>query len=213
MIELNSVVVVLMMEVIAALLVCLLLYFFFSKKKNNSEQKTIHALVDKVNETRNIKNQQLEELISSSSIVDPLEKKEMLGEISRSEQLLYQRIVEMFLKRDETILGELDQHIDSLSAPYCKLLSYSFANDDKASKIDVDEQKFKNLQKENENLSIQLGMAMKTIDEISTEYAQIFNGSQTELELKNSSKKMFKVFRTAEQHIRSVSETFEIERE
>jgi len=57
------------------------------------------------------------------------------------------------------------------------------------------------LTEDNNRLAEQLTVAMSTMDEISDEYTRVFSGTQTELELENSSKKMFSIFQKAGQKI------------
>jgi hypothetical protein len=119
---------------------------------------------------------------------------------------LYQQIIRIFLNRDATVLGDIDQQIDKISEPYCKMLSYSSGSKDDTDKVKQQEQENDQLTRENERLGEQLTIAMNTMDEISAEYTRVFSGTQTELELENSSKKMFSIFQQASQKIKASTE-------
>lgn len=202
MIELNSITVILMAEALAALCLIILIFFFLSKKKSSGEQVAAHKLIDKLEDTENFKSKKLGEMISEHCEISQDELKELMKEISQSERVLYQKIIKIFLNKDTSLLKGIDKQIDKLSEPYCKLLtdfSGGTANTEKIQKVDDKVSLHIN---ENQRLNEQLATAMNTMDEITKEYTKVFAGTQTELELENSSKKMFAVFRDAEQRIK-----------
>ena len=184
------------------LILLLLGFLLFSRKKNLGEQTAANKLIDKLEDTENIKAKQLEGMISENCNIEPDVVKGLLNEISTSERILYQQMIQMFLNRDVELLNDMDQYIDNLSEPYCKIIRYSSDNVEESDVLNVAEDKIERLMKETERLGEQLTVAMDTMDEISSEYTRVFSGTQTELELENSSKKMFAIFHNAEQQIR-----------
>jgi hypothetical protein len=202
MIELNSVFVVLMTEALAGLVLLVLGFLFITRKKSSGEQIAASKLIDKLEDTENIKAKQLQDMITESCNIAPDEVKELLNEISSSERVLYQQIIQMFLSRDIEMLNDMDQYIDGISEPYCKIIRYSSGNTEESNALEVAEDKIESLMQQTERLGEQLTVSMKTMDEISAEYTRVFSGTQTELELENSSKKMFSIFQDAEQRIK-----------
>ena len=179
-----------------------------SKKKKSGEHAAIYNLIDKLEDSEKIKSKKLGKMISRYCAVEPDVLKELLGEVSQSEQQLYKQILHVFLNRDTSLLDDLDQHIEHLSAVYLKMLAYSSANNASAvpeekEKPKEDEGEVKLLTIANERLGEQLTEAMATMDEISAEYTRVFSGTQTALELEDSKKNMFKIFRSAEQRVKS----------
>jgi hypothetical protein len=202
MIDLNSIVVILMAEALAALFLIILVFFLLSRKKSSGEQVAAHQLIDKLEGTKNFKTKKLGKMISDHCAIEQDELKELLREISHSERILYQNIIQVFLNKDTSLLKKIDQQIDGLSEPYCKILTRYSGNTAGVEKREVVENKISEQTQENMRLSEQLSAAMSTMDEISSEYTRVFSGTQTELELENSSKKMFTIFHEAEQRIR-----------
>ncbi len=209
MIELNSIVVILMAEALGALFLIVLIFFLLSKKKSSTEQVAAHELIDKLEDTGNFKSKKLGEMLSEECKIDSSEINEFLKDIGHSERVLYQKIIQIFLNKDANLLKGIDKQIDDLSEPYCKLLT-NYSGDAKGSeKLEEMQNNVAQHTLENQRLSDQLTTAMNTMDEISREYTKVFSGTQTELELENSSKKMFAVFREAEQRIRNSSKEVE----
>jgi len=204
MIELNSVFVVLMVEGFAGLILLVLGLLLFSRNKNSGEQVAANTLIDKLEDTASIKTRQLEDMIAENCNIEPDVIKGLLNEISSSERILYQQMIQMFLNRDVDLLNDMDQYIDNISEPYCKIIRHSSGNDEGSDILKVAEDKIVGLVKKNERLSRQLTVAMNTMDEISSEYTRVFSGSQTELELENSSKKMLAIFHDSERQIRTL---------
>ena len=209
MIEINSVIVILMAEALAALFLFVLVFMFFAKRKKSNGEISASDLIDKVEVTEHLKVKNLQKLIQDNCSIEPDVLDALLKEITSNERILYQQIIQLFLKKDSDVLNNIDEHIDNLSEPFCKLLIHSSSNEMESGKSAVVEDKLQRLMQENSRLSEQLSVAMNTMDEISAEYTRVFSGRQTELELENSSKKMFEIFNTAEQEIKEQSKDAE----
>jgi septal ring factor EnvC (AmiA/AmiB activator) len=91
--------------------------------------------------------------------------------------------------------------VQNISEPYCKLLgNIAPAVDDDALK--KAQQEISHLKKQLQKQSQQMETAMRTMNELSVEYTQIFAGRRTELELQNSSKKMLALFHESLQQVK-----------
>ena len=202
MIELNSIFVVLMAEALAGLIFLLLGIFLFSKKQTLGEQTAANTLIDKLEDTEKVKTKQLEDMITENCNIEPDVVKGLLNEISSSERVLYQQMIKMFLNRDVELLNEMDLYIDNISEPYCKIIRHSSSNVAESGTLEVAEDKIERLNQEIARLGKQLTISLDTMDDISAEYTRVFSGTQTELELENSSKKMIGIFRDAEQQVK-----------
>ncbi len=198
MIELNSVLMLFMLEASIVLFILILLIFLFSKNNRQKEHAASAKVIDQLQDTENIKAKKLASLFSTHCKLEQEVLNNLLAEIKSSERNLYQHIIKTFLTRDVKLLGKIEQQIDKMSEPYCKVISYTSSG--KAENKE-NEQKLQRLTEENKRLAEQLTIAMSTMDEISAEYTRVFSGTQTELELENSSKKMFDIFQQASQKI------------
>ena len=211
MIELNSIFVILMIEAFLGFVLLVSGILFLSKKKNASEHIAAHALIDKLEDIENIKTKNLDEMISEYCNIDVDLKEGILSEISYSEQVLYQQIIQMFLNRDVELLKDMDEYIENLSEPYCKVIRNSSISAEDSEKLEAAENKIDRLIQESKSLEQQLKEAITTMDEISAEYTRVFSGTQTELMLENSSKKMLTIFHDAELRIRNSFKSIKVE--
>lgn len=200
MVELNSIVVVILVEALLALFLLIFIWLLLSKKKVARDQQASHDFIDKLQNNEKNKEKKLIEIFSTHIHLEEMLEKELLAEMMSSERHLYQQIIQLFLKKDIDVLIAIGQYVDDFSQPYHKLLAYS-SEKGLVNTAPLEEQKQINqhLIQENERLGEQLVIAIKALDEISDEYTRVFSGTQTELELENSSKKMFTIFQQAEQ--------------
>lgn len=201
MIELNSVLVVILVEVVIAFVIMLIISVFSKTRKAENEHAAASKVVNKLDDTENFKTKKLEKMIVSHCEIESGELEKLLADISRSERTLYQKIIRLYLTKDEKTIKTIDKHIDNLTEPYCKLLSFSSTNSGNTEEIASEVEK---LGKENQMLAKQLSASMKTMDEISAEYTRVFSGTQSEMELQNSSKKMMTIFSHAEHQIKQL---------
>lgn len=202
MIEVNSLFVVLMLEAVVGLCVLLMVFLLFFRNKRSIGQQAAHELIDKLDEEAYNKVSDLDDMISENCSIPPQVQSEILTEINYKERVLYQKIIQMFLNRDEELLKEMEQHINDLTEPYCKIIRLSSEKTEETEKMQVAEAEIQKLTQESEQFEEELTVAINTMNEISAEYTRVFSGSQTEMMLENSSKKMFEIFHEAEQKIK-----------
>ncbi len=212
MIELDSIIVILLAQASAVLALWLAGSLFFSRKKSMGEEAAAHELIDKLEDTEKIKIKKLGFMISENCAIGEDELKGVLDEIIHGERILYQNIIQMFLNKDITLLGEIDQYIDNISEPYCKILRHSSGRTEDTETLEAAENRIQQLMQNNKKLSEQLNMSLSTMDEISAEYTRVFSGTQTELELDNSRKKMLKVFHYAQQQVKNSANNLNLEK-
>ena len=207
MIAFDSITMVLLVEAFAVLALWLIVSLVLSKKKSVNEAEAAHELIDKLEDTEKIKIKKLGGMIAENCQISETELNDVLEEIIQGEKVLYQNIIQMFLNKDIILLREIDQHIDNISEPYCKMLRQSSDNSANSEELEAAENRIQQLMQNNKKLSEQLNMSLSTMDDISAEYTRVFSGTQTELELENSSKTMLNIFRSAQQQVKkSVSE-------
>ncbi len=201
MIELNSITVVLLLEALLALFLIIFSWFLFARKKVSGGYSTSNTLINKLKKAEDRKEDNLSELITSH--LEPELQNKLLAEVKSNERRLYKQIIRIFLDKDAKLLGRVNQHIDKFSESYCKIISH-VSNDI------VSEEKIKEsrLLTENERLEEQLAIAMRTIEEISSEYSRVFSGAKR-LELENSSKKILDIFHSARQQVKATTDITE----
>lgn len=204
MIELSPISFILLIEVLVAMVLLVFSFLLFSRNKNSSEQVAVHKFIDKLENTKNFKTNELKQIMSQQSSIDTDKLEQLLGEINQNDHVLYQQVIQLFISRDVKLLQKINQTIEQLSEPYCNLLSYSSNDDDQdKEKLQVAESKIHKLILDTGLLDQQLTEAINTMDEISAEYTRVFTGTQTEEELEKSSRKMLMTYKESEQRIRA----------
>ncbi len=206
MMELEPALVILLAEGLIAMIVLALGMYFMTRNKRDKEVAEIERFVGALSDEDLLKSQMLETFLLENCAVDRKRVDGVLQEVSATERALVQRVIQMFLQRDPSLLTEIDQLISNLSDPYCKLLA------DLNSGLESNQEAINGgkallnieaIEHVNRQLEKQLNLAMQTIDEITAEYTRVFSGNQSALELENSSKKMLQIFRDAEHRIKN----------
>lgn len=205
MIELDSALIILMAEALAVLSILALgvLWLIFRRKKK--EHAAAKELINRLEEAEIGRIKKLGQVIQEHCLIDNDKLKEILKEISQCERTLYQQILQVFLRRDVAVLQDIDRYVNKLATPYCQLLQESNSLEGAGNEAELEQarERIRRLKQEGALLSEQLQKAMQTMEEISNEYTRVFSGTQSELELSNSSKKMMGIFQQAEKSIRA----------
>lgn len=199
MMSLDSALFIMMVEVSIVLIVLALVLFFLAKNKRNKEINAIHGFIDQLENQSMLQNRSMDQLLSDICGLDRATVDATLKSINDSERALLQTVIQLFLRRETSLLEQINQNMERLAEPYCMLLGNQITHQSVSSNTDNQNQ---GLERINQQLVRQLDTAMQTIDEITAEYTRVFSGNQTALELENSSKKMLKIFQEAEQKIK-----------
>ncbi len=212
MIELNPITVVLLVEALIVLLLLMLIFLLINRNKNSANQTAVHKLINKLEKDEKYKTNDLEKIFIETCGIGSDISEEFINEIGIKERKLYTQIVKIFFKKDIKLLTKIDQHINNLSESYINLASNAVLNNQKDGiELEFAKGKINDLRQENDVLQEKLTAATSTMKEVSEEYMRVFRGTQTELELRKSSIKMFKTFRETEKQIKKSVKTTEIE--
>lgn len=200
----DSALMIFMAEALAVLIVSILGIWFFFRRKRSREFAAINQFIDQLDEAAELKNKPLSQLLNNGCGLSEAQIESVLLEITESERALFQRVIQLFLQREMTLLPEIDQSIGSLSEPYCRVIGNMASHHSQGggTSSNDDNSHAGALERINQQLVRQLDTAMQTIDEITAEYTRVFSGQQSALELDNSRKKMLQIFQDAEQQIK-----------
>ncbi len=205
MIELSPVAVIILLESLLILILLALIMAVLSHRNKTATQNAAQTLVKKLRKTKDSRSDQLNKILTDATQIQEHQRNDFLDEVSEHEKIFYQYILRMFFNRDTELLKKIDKQVQNISEPYHKLISNI------APVIDNDalkkaQQEINRLKTELERQSQQMETAMRTMNELSVEYTQIFSGKRTELELQNSSKKMLALFHESMQQIKKTSQ-------
>jgi hypothetical protein len=210
MTENYSALVILLSEGLVVTVLLTIGMYAYYRHKHGKEVTEIERFVEQMNDDETLKTSMLETILLEKCGLSVELVAKVLPEVTSVERALMQKIIQMFLAREPELLAEIDQLIGNISEPYCQILKETHpaagspvttAAGNGGGTVNA-EMKISGLERINQQLVRQLDTAMKTIDEITTEYTRVFSGTQTALELDNSSKKMIQIFLEAEERIK-----------
>ncbi len=199
MMEFGATVNVLLLEGFIVLLLIACVIFILSRKKHAKEAQAAHEFIDKLEEKEKTRHKGLKQMINEIRELDDASLDQLIGNITQTENALYQKIIQSFLTRDVELLMNMDDYVNQMSSSYCE----AFKSTESDSESNQDDDEIESLKKQLALLSEQLNTSMNTMDDITAEYTRVFSGTQSELELDNSRKKMLQIFADAEKHIKS----------
>ncbi len=197
--EFSATVNVLLLEGFIVLLLIACVIFILSRKKHAKEAQAAHEFIDKLEEKEKTRHKGLKQMINEIRELDDASLDQLIGNITQTENALYQKIIQSFLTRDVELLMNMDDYVNQMSSSYCE----AFKSTESDSESNQDDDEIESLKKQLALLSEQLNTSMNTMDDITAEYTRVFSGTQSELELDNSRKKMLQIFADAEKHIKS----------
>ena len=178
----------LLAEVLFVASVILYLVFFVGGRRKKTDHKAIQTLTKKIKTNVAARKEKVGEDGAFSSFNDKL-LDELFVEVQQKESKMYQQIVRIFLKRDAEDLKTIDVHLDGMSAPFWKALKEVIEQ----SQIKMGDADLSSLNSElaialneKERLSEQLVVALRTLDDVSNEYANMFEGKKEQEELRSS---------------------------
>nr|WP_305909127.1 hypothetical protein [Methylomarinum sp. Ch1-1]MDP4522015.1 hypothetical protein [Methylomarinum sp. Ch1-1] len=122
MIELDSAMIILMTEVLVGLLALAVVLLIMYGKRRSREHAAANELINRLEQAEISRGKKLGQLIRENCVIDNDKLKDILKEIGRCEQALYQQILQIFLKRDVAMLKEIDRYINKLAIPYCQVI-------------------------------------------------------------------------------------------
>ncbi len=205
MIEVSSLAAVFMVEGLTGAVLFIAGITGFILRRRAMERNAASRFIRLIKKSEAGRSERLAIAISESCVLDQVQLDAVLFEINSCEKSLYQKIIQMFLNRDVVLLNGIDQGIQALTTPFCRLLSeVSGNNRDEpklAAAIESARAEIERLKKDRERISKQLAMAMESMDEISAEYTKLFGSSKEAEELDMSRKRMLNTFIRAEQRI------------
>lgn len=149
------------------------------------QSKASQELLQKVKADRQQRLEEIRQGLSAYGLEgDLLEEK--IAQIDKQELKLYQRIVNMFRARSDSMLSKINIAVEASTRPYYELdisleaskSSADAADDDTASAQPGSELEV--LQKKNEELELELGVAMETIGRMLSEYSSLFSSENDE---------------------------------
>lgn len=214
----DSALVVLLAEALLAVLLIAVAAFWLGRQKNIREQHAADTLINKLFDEEDERAKELTQFIKNNiTDISSSDLNDLLDAIKTQERTLYQKIIEIFIKRDCEMLINIDSDVKNMAETYGNMTRRSKSAtqavisgtevDDAGPKESNDEElkaaheKVSQYKLQAERISEQLNVAMSSMDEISAEYTRMFNSDKSQEELESSRQRMLKTFSTAEHKI------------
>ncbi|MGH8548926.1 MAG: hypothetical protein ACRERU_10065 [Methylococcales bacterium] len=205
MIQVSSLVAVFVIEGLIGATLLIAAVAVFIVRRRARERNAAGQFISHLKQAEAGRSQRLGETISEACDLEQEQLEAVLSEVSSCEKSLYRKVVQMFLNRDAVLLNGIDQCIQALTKPFCRLLSEvsekSRDDPELAAAMESAKAEIERLKQESQRLSKQLSMAMETMDEISSEYTKLFASSKEAEELDMSRKRMLNTYIRAEQRM------------
>jgi DNA repair exonuclease SbcCD ATPase subunit len=219
MIAIHSLTAVLAAEALIVLSGLLLWLLLRGKRRERRERGQARAWVRRFKAHEKDRRESLgEELAGMDAIVDEASLGETLAEVKEREQMLYCVIIDAFLTHDVDKLSAVEEQVGGLSEPWrllARRLSAAAAGEDPRERLaamDADlrqaraeaENAAKELERariEREDLAQRLDRAIVALDQVSGEYAKMFNDPKSAEELRASRARLLQALRAAERSL------------
>ncbi|MES9971120.1 MAG: hypothetical protein ABW092_13880 [Candidatus Thiodiazotropha sp.] len=175
MIEVSSLVAMIVIEVMIGLLVLSGLLVVFTLLRKGRIRKAAAHLADRVKTDKAKREQRLKVLLQERYQYNDTELEQTLHNMMQTEMLLYQNVINGFMKDDQMHLQQIDVDVENLVLGYQGLdVPESTGSSSQAS--DDDGEEITRLKAENERLSEELRVTMDTMGRMLNEYSTMFAG-------------------------------------
>jgi hypothetical protein len=171
MIEVSSLVALVVAEVMVGLLVVSGLLLLFTLLRKGRIRKAAAHLAERVKTDRVKREERLKVLLEERYQLEGTELEQTLRNMMQTEMLLYQNVINGFLKDDQLQLQQIDVDVENLVLAYQSLdIPASVSKPTQ----DVDTDDIVKLKEENERLSEELRVTMDTMGRMLNEYSTMF---------------------------------------
>ena len=179
MIEVSALLFSLLIEGLVALLVVLLVGVFVLIKRKRKDTAAAKQLVDQIKHQSDARIKQMGAYLTEKYQLEGEELSEAIKLIDKSEKRFFQRLINMYLKRDSESVKSIDAWLAELVETY---KSFQPAQPDEPKETGVSMEEFQQLQQTNENLRQELEITKDTMGNMIAEFGNMFGGgSDTKL--------------------------------
>lgn len=167
--------------------------------RNRNERQAVSKLVGRIKQDEVRRRDETRTLMQENYGFEGQDLDAIVNKISREEKRLYQALINLFLRRDLSVLEVLHVECEGATEPYrtLEIPKPDSSQDDLESDLSVEVERLK---EENERLSIELGVTMDTMGTMLKEYASMYGGGAGE-EL--DKRKLAESFRAADKDNRN----------
>ncbi len=203
MIELDPLTWFLLLEGLVVLFIAVVTGIWFTTRRDIWEQQAVKKVIDRLKKASGDHARELAEILMAFQNLPDSKRQELSATIQILENTLYHQIMKLFLQRDTTLLGQIDQRVRELTKPYHELLQALPPGEDAelVENLTKAEEEIKRRKMETEQLAKQLQVAMTTVENLSREYTRMFAPDRTQEEMEASRQKILDTLKQSERHL------------
>ncbi|MES9991122.1 MAG: hypothetical protein ABW098_04175 [Candidatus Thiodiazotropha sp.] len=176
MIEVSSLVALIVAEVMVGLLVLSGLLLFFTLMRKGRIRKAATHLAERVQSDKANREKRLKVLLQDSYKLADDDLEQTTHNIMQTEMLLYQNVINGFIKDDQVHLQQLDVDVENLVLGYQGLGAPESTATSEQGPATEESEDINKLKEENERLSEELRVTMDTMGRMLNEYSTMFSG-------------------------------------
>ncbi|MCU7944859.1 MAG: hypothetical protein KZQ87_19500 [Candidatus Thiodiazotropha sp. (ex Cardiolucina cf. quadrata)] len=175
MIEVSSLVALIIAEVLIGLVVLSGILVLFTLLRKGRIRRAAAHLAERVKTDKAKREQRLKVLLQDRYQYKEAELQQTLHNMMQTEMLLYQNVINGFLKDDQVHLQQIDVDVENLVLGY-QGLEVSSAPATSSTQASDSNEEITKLKEENERLSEELRVTMDTMGRMLNEYSTMFAG-------------------------------------
>mgnify|MGYP003384074748 CR=1 FL=1 len=171
--------------------------FILGGNKKKDDQQAVQKMAKRIKKNAT----QRQAMFYEDEVFSLLEEsllKTLVEGIKETESKVYKGIFGLFLQKRSEVLQTIDQHVIGMGTPYRNALREAVSNGMSGSSNEEEITALKESLEvevsEKERLSEQLGVTIRTLDDVSNEYALLFDGNADQQELMASKNRVVSMF-------------------
>ncbi len=173
MIEISAIVLSLIIEAYVILIIGVITWLYFTSQKKKKDRKAALKLIDQIKQQSEARQSSTGSYLKEKYKLEGPQLKKAILKIDKSEKRFFQKIIDIYLKRDSEALGSVDADVAELIDTYKSLrpvtTSAANGNSEKDEQIAL-------LQAANAQLTDELAITNKTMSDMIAEFGNMFGG-------------------------------------
>ncbi len=173
MIEISAIVFSLIIEAYVILLIGVISWLYFNSKKKKNDRKAALKLVEQIKHQEESRHNLNRSYLKEKYNLEGPQLKKAISAIDKSEKRFFQKVIDLYLKRDSDALGSLDADVAELIDTYKSLTPVP------ATEVKEDSEKDEQieiLRAANAQLTEELAITNKTMSDMIAEFGNMFGG-------------------------------------
>ena len=180
MLQIHSLLSFLLVEVAVLFGVLLSVWCFLALRRRKQDREGVNALIATIKEEFDQRKNALTTLLQDAGC-DRAKVERRAAECLHQERLFYRSIIQTYLGRDAQTMSRLSASVEALLEPYRQAISDTDLDHDSAADSKQTDE-LSTLQEQNKSLAEELRITQETMNNMLSEYSQMFERGDSEVE-------------------------------